>query len=377
MGWELGGLWRFRKEGGGLDREATWASGPGSNVAPGPLELVSDPALPQAVAARGDALWVHNVEHDPMFATVDASFRSGFRSAIGVPMRSGDRTVGVITLFTRERRVADPASVALLQTLCGQIGEFTERRRAENEAERMKDEFFALVSHELRTPLTSIIGYLDLLAESGDDLSDRNRDSVAIMDRNARRLLRLVGDLLFAAQVEAGHFDLESAPVDLGAVVAQTIEAARPKAEEDGVRLSVSAQPVPTISGDFDRLSQALDNLVLNAIKFTPAGGRVTVRLSPQGDMACLEIEDDGIGIEGPDVDRLFERFFQADGSPQAAKAGAGLGLAIVKAIVTGHGGTIDVESEPGSGSTFRVMLPVQSPQGNGRARRTAEVVPS
>ena len=162
---------------------------------------------------------------------------------------------------------------------------------ARREAERMKDEFSALVSHELRTPLTSIIGYLELLRDDadsdGDDPRARQRAQfLAVVDRNAKRLLRLVGDLLFVAQVEAGKLSLDETDVDLGAVARESVEAAAPRARDGGVELTLEEEATPVVRGDRDRLAQALDNLVSNAIKFTPAGGRVVraarVRVRPR-----------------------------------------------------------------------------------------------
>jgi signal transduction histidine kinase/CHASE3 domain sensor protein len=240
----------------------------------------------------------------------------------------------------------------------------------EREAERVKDEFFALVSHELRTPLTSIIGYLELLRDEVTD-ADRTDPAVAqraqflgIVDRNARRLLRLVGDLLFVAQVEAGELSLEEGEVELDAVARESVEAAGPRAAHGGVELVLEAEPVAVCRGDRDRLAQALDNLVSNAIKFTPGGGRVTVRLARDGDSAVLEVQDTGIGIAQDDLRRLFERFFRTERATSAAIPGVGLGLTIAQAIVHGHEGEISVSSENGGGTTFRIRLPLRAPSG-------------
>jgi signal transduction histidine kinase/CHASE3 domain sensor protein len=240
---------------------------------------------------------------------------------------------------------------------------------ARREAERMKDEFTALVSHELRTPLTSIIGYLELLHEeaesNGDDPGAQQRAQfLTVVDRNARRLLRLVGDLLFVAQVEAGKLSLEEAEVDLTAVARESVEAAAPRARDGGVELVLEEQGAPVVRGDRDRLAQALDNLVSNAIKFTPAGGRVLVRLGYEEERAVLEVSDTGIGISHADLEQLFQRFFRTQRATSAAIPGVGLGLTIAQAIVHGHDGQISVASQDGEGTTFRIELPLLRPAG-------------
>jgi signal transduction histidine kinase len=268
-------------------------------------------------------------------------------------------------IFTRYVARLDEVEVGLHGRIVV-LSDVTARR----EAERMKDEFSALVSHELRTPLTSIIGYLELLRDDaerdGDDPAARQRAQfLNVVDRNARRLLRLVGDLLFVAQVEAGKLSLDEGAVDLGAVARESVEAAAPRAADAGVELTLEAAEVPPVQGDRDRLGQALDNLVSNAIKFTPRGGHVTVRLMREDDRAVLEVSDTGIGISEVDMQQLFQRFFRTQRATSAAIPGVGLGLTIAQAIVHGHEGRISVQSLDGEGTTFRIDLPLH---------RTAEV---
>ncbi|HEX6699115.1 MAG TPA: PAS domain-containing protein [Gaiellaceae bacterium] len=239
------------------------------------------------------------------------------------------------------------------------------RARAQNErlreVDRMKDEFVALVSHELRTPLTSIRGYLDLVLDDTDRLDEEHRRFLEVVGRNADRLLRLVGDLLFVAQVEAGKLTLDRGEVDLASVVAGCVEAAEPLAAQAQVELRSDCETVPRLLGDPARLAQLVDNLLSNAIKFTPAAGRVLVRVSPSDGAAVLEVVDTGPGVPLDEQERLFERFFRAKRATENATPGTGLGLSIAKAITEAHGGSIGVTTEEGAGACFRVELPVGS----------------
>jgi signal transduction histidine kinase len=230
-----------------------------------------------------------------------------------------------------------------------------------HDLDRMKDDFVASVSHELRTPLTSIRGYLELLREGeAGDLTDEQLEFVSIVERNADRLLRLVGDLLFVAQVEAGKISLDSGPTDVEELVRQAVDAARPAATTKGIELDLDlgVNGLSELHADRARLGQVLDNLISNALKFTPAGGHVAIRTSHYADAVVIEVSDDGMGMSEADVSQLFKRFFRSASATEQAIQGTGLGLAIVRAIVQGHGGDITVESAPGQGTVFRVELP-------------------
>src|ERR687892_1116575 len=265
--------------------------------------------------------------------------------------------------------------------LTGAIFDVSDRKRAEAEREaarrdlaaqnerlreldRLKDEFIALVSHELRTPLTSIRGYTELLLDGeAGELTDDQRQFLAVVERNSHRLLHLVGDLLFLAQIEAGKLALEVDVLDLGAVASESVEAARPAAEEKGVTLALATGPeAPPLAGDRARIGQLLDNLVSNAVKFTPSGGSVDIRVRSLGKRAVLEVRDSGIGIPAGEQQFLFQRFFRTSTATEQAIQGTGLGLAISKAIVDAHDGRITLTSEEDVGTTFRVELPLSRP---------------
>ncbi len=242
--------------------------------------------------------------------------------------------------------------------------------------ERLKDQFVSLISHELRTPLSSILGYLELVLDDPDQpLTDEQRSYLGTVERNAQRLLRLVGDLLFTAQVEAGRFTLQPEDVDLPAVLRAAEETARVAAAAAGVQVDLELPAGGlVVRGDAVRLGQACDNLVSNAVKFTPAGGRVTLSLRAGwrsadggfGDeelpgctpVARIDVTDTGYGIPAAELDQLFTRFFRASTARRNAVKGVGLGLSITKAITTAHGGTLDVASTEGRGTTFTLTLP-------------------
>ena len=228
------------------------------------------------------------------------------------------------------------------------------------EVSRLKDEFVGLISHELRTPLSSILGYLELLRDDTDaPLSEEQMMYLGIAERNAHRLLRLMGDLLFTAQVGANSFNIDASDVDVAPVVRASIESASPMAATQGVTIVADVtDEVALVSGDPTRIGQAIDNLLSNAIKFTPRGGNVTVAVTSDSDNIVIRLTDTGMGIPANELDQLFSRFFRASTATRAAVPGVGLGLTITKAIVDAHGGDLDVESEVGVGTTFIVRLP-------------------
>jgi signal transduction histidine kinase len=228
------------------------------------------------------------------------------------------------------------------------------------EVSRLKDEFVGLISHELRTPLSSILGYLELMRDDADEpLSEEQMMYLGIAERNAHRLLRLVGDLLFTAQVGANSFSIDVARLDVAPIVRSSVESATPAAAAQNVTISASVlDGVALVMGDVTRIGQAVDNLLSNAIKFTPRGGNVAITVSCDGDDVIIRLTDTGMGIPAGELDQLFSRFFRASTATRAAVPGVGLGLTITKAIIDAHGGALDVESEVGVGTTFIVRLP-------------------
>jgi signal transduction histidine kinase len=237
------------------------------------------------------------------------------------------------------------------------LREVTQQR----ELDRLKDEFVATVSHELRTPLTSMMGFLEMIREGeAGELNDEQKRFLAIVYRSSERLQRLVGDLLFVARLDANGLQLQFGDAQLDDIVRDSIESSGALARARGISLVAEVDPMPAVSGDKERLSQLVGNLVSNALKFTPAGGSVVARAFVDGGRAVVEIVDTGIGIPLGEQSRLFQRFFRSSTATEQAIPGTGLGLVISRAIAEAHGGTIGVTSAAGEGTTFRVELPLE-----------------
>jgi len=222
--------------------------------------------------------------------------------------------------------------------------------------DEMKEEFFATLSHELRSPLTSVREASHLLVdEVAGPLTPKQVRLVEIIQRSSDRLLRIVNQILDISRLRAGLLPLQHKPVDLERLVTRAAEELRPQAEEAKVTLERERVGVRfTISGDEDRLVQVVVNLLANAIRFTPAGGRVVTRVVDAGEECEVQVEDTGLGIPAAELPHIFESYRQA----HLGKGGTGLGLSIVRGLVQAHGGRVTVESHEGKGSRFSVLLP-------------------
>jgi two-component system phosphate regulon sensor histidine kinase PhoR len=226
--------------------------------------------------------------------------------------------------------------------------------------ERVRRDFVANVSHEFRTPLTAIQGFAEtLLAGAMDDPQNRGRFLEIILE-HSRRLARLTEDLLMLSKMDADRLELETRRIPIGPFIDSCIETAQPRARDKDLSLSVKlAEKIPDIAGDRRRLTEVLQNLLDNAIQYTPAGGQITVSASAADSAVVFTVSDTGIGIPQAEQPRIFERFYRVDVARSRQVGGTGLGLAIAKHLVEGHGGRIWVESEIGHGSQFHFSVPI------------------
>jgi signal transduction histidine kinase len=246
------------------------------------------------------------------------------------------------------------------------------RERLLSRSDRLRSELISVVSHDLRTPLTIIIGYLEILADAeAGPLTSSQRTLLGVMRRKGAQLLAIVDELLHISGIQEGRVPLEWEEVCLAETAADAVGARRGHAAAKGISLSLVAGPCPAAAGDRRRIGELLDNLLSNALKFTPPGGSVAVAVHPVGDHVRLEVSDTGPGISAEDQEHLFERFYR---SPEmAGLPGVGLGLAIVKSIADAHQARLGVRSDPGCGATFLVDFPTRCP---GTAHRPAVAPP-
>ena len=294
----------------------------------------------------------------------------------------GTDSPAVIFLRCRPRAEAADHFILLNEKIRALTQEILERKKAEMqrdellvseraarlEAEhnsRVKDEFLSTLSHELRTPLNAIMGWADLIRRDGLENSGSLRQGLEVIDRNARAQLRLVEDLLDVSQIISGKIRLDVQRVDVARVIEAAVDSIRPAADARNIRLQVTLEALaPPLKGDPNRLQQIVWNLLTNAIKFTPKGGRVQVVLSRVNSHLDLTVSDNGRGISPEFIPRVFDRFRQQDSSTTRHVGGLGLGLAIVKELAELHGGSVHASSPgEGQGASFTVILPLPAVQ--------------
>lgn len=298
----------------------------------------------------------------------------GWKSQMVLPMVAGGRVLGAIAFIAgKSCRRYDQADLSMAEELARRAAVAVDNARLYREAEeanRLKDDFLATLSHELRSPLNSMLGWAQLLKTRRFDEGTRTK-AIETIERSARLQVQLVEDLLDVSRIIRGKLQLNVRPVELRAVIEAALDAIRPAADAKAISLEIeSATATGCVAGDSDRLQQVVWNLLTNAVKFTPRGGRVLVRLDravsrSEGDThAEIRVIDTGVGIKPDFLPFVFDRFRQADSSITRSYTGLGLGLAIVRHLVELHGGIVRAQSEgEGRGSTFIVRLPLISVQ--------------
>jgi PAS domain S-box-containing protein len=291
----------------------------------------------------------------------------GLRSLLSVPLRPPGRIAGVLTFAnTRSTRRYGPEDLELALGLAHVAALALDNARLFErmvEDDRRKDEFLTMLAHELRNPLAPIVNGAEMLRLRGDDPAVRAR-TLELISRQARHMARLLEDLLDISRIRHGKVELRREPVEMSELLRRTADAAHPTAESRGLEILLTALPEPVwVDGDPARLEQVLANLVSNAIKFTPAGGRVELIGEASGDNVLLRVRDNGAGIPADLAEHIFDPFVQEDRSLDRSQGGLGIGLTLVRTLVVLHGGSVEAHSAGRSqGSEFVVRLPRCSP---------------
>ena len=383
LGWQVGVLWAVDHQGESLRCVDFWNS---PTMSLDKFEWVSrtrtftrEVGLPGRIWSTGKPAWIPDVTKDPNLPRATYAAEAGLRGAFGFPILLGDEVVGVMEFFSEQIRQPDSDLNDMITSVGFQIGQFHERKRAEEKlahllvreraarsdaekANRLKDEFLATLSHELRTPLNAVIGWSRML-KSGRLDPESAEHAVEVIERNAWAQKQIIEDILDVSRVITGKLQLHLTPVDLVGVVKAALDAVRPALEAKDISVEESYQEeLKVIAGDADRLQQVVWNLLSNASKFTPVGGTVAIRITQDKTYVEIEIIDSGPGIAPEFLPHVFERFRQADGSTTRTHQGLGLGLAIVRHLVELHGGVISAQNvDLGSGAVFTVKLPLPS----------------
>ncbi|MGI9065409.1 MAG: PAS domain S-box protein [Pyrinomonadaceae bacterium] len=403
LDWEVGALWKVDPTAQVLRNvdicHATSKPTPEFDRLTHELNLERGCGLPGRIWASGKPAWVENVAEDPTLPRAGTAAREGLHGAFGFPILLGGDVWGVIEFFSSEIREPDDELLRLAAGIGGQIGQFNERRRAEEEraelfkreraaradsekANRLKDEFLATLSHELRTPLNAVIGWSRMLGSGRLD-RDSSQHALQVIERNAWAQKQIIEDILDVSRVITGKLQLNLGPLDLITVVDAALDAVRPAMEAKEIKIeTIIDASLRLISGDADRLQQVLWNVLSNAAKFTPAGGKVEISVSQTVTHVKIQVKDSGPGVDPAFLPHVFERFRQADGSTTRTHGGLGLGLAIVRHLVELHGGTIAAENRADqSGAIFTIRLPLPSgelrPEALARAASLLKEAPS
>jgi signal transduction histidine kinase len=297
---------------------------------------------------------------------------AGFCGVLVVPLLRPNKIVGALVVRRRKPGRFSDSTVHLLETFATQsvlaiqnarlFSEVEEKGRQLEIASRHKSQFLANMSHELRTPLNSVLGFTEMLADGlYGELPDKAKSTLGRVQANGRHLLGLINDVLDLSKIEAGQLTLAMEDYSISRIVKTVAAATEPLARAKGLQLSISiAEGLPTGCGDERRLTQVLLNLAGNAVKFTDKGS-IDIAAQRRDGVFELLVHDTGPGIAPEHQQRIFEEFQQVDESSTRQKGGTGLGLAISKRIVEMHGGTISVDSVPGSGSTFKIAIPIKA----------------
>jgi PAS domain S-box-containing protein len=365
LDWVHAELWLVDEAAGVVRPAARW-SAPGRQAdIDVPADLPYGQGLPGRAWQVGKPLWIRDVGRPQSLISEETAKVSRLHAALAVPVREGFETLGVLTVFAETVEDPEDELLALMSGIAAHIGQFVERRLVEDlqrQLDRSKNEYLALIGHELRTPLTSISAYTELLREADEvTLVTEGPRLLEVIDRNTNQLRNIINELMELSALDAGHADVQLAPMDLAEVVRDSLAKARAAIHDAPVVIDEEVPDQLVLPGDRKRLRQVVDNLLGNAVKYSPDGGRIGVTLKNTGRAAELAVSDAGQGVSTDEREKMFTGQYRTSRARDKAILGTGLGLTLSRAVVSRHHGSIELVEHEGVGSTVLVRLPMDA----------------
>ncbi|GIE92827.1 ATP-binding protein [Paractinoplanes rishiriensis] len=365
LDWAHAELWLVDDAAGVVRSAAQW-SAPGWQA---DIDVPVDLPYGQGLAGRawqvGKPLWIRDVGRPQSLISEETAKSSRLHAALAVPVREGFETLGVLTVFADSVEGPEDELLALISGIAAHIGQFVERRLVDDlqrQLTRSKNEYLALIGHELRTPLTSISAYTELLREADDKtLVTEGPRLLEVIERNTNQLRHIINELMELSALDAGHADVQLAPMDLAEVVRDSLAKARAAVVDAPLQISDELPGELVLPGDRKRLRQVVDNLLGNAVKYSPDGGQIRVTLKVAGRAAELAVSDTGLGVPTDEREKMFTGLYRTSRARDKAIPGTGLGLTLSRAVVGRHHGSIELVEHGGAGTTVLVRLPMDT----------------
>jgi PAS domain S-box-containing protein len=363
LDWAHAELWLVDDAAGRARPAASWSAPGWRQDIHVPEELPYGQGLAGRAWQVGKPLWIRDVGQPQSLISRRTAATSRLHTALAIPVRHGREPLGVLNVFADSIEDPEDEIVALLSGIAAHIGQFVDRRLVEDlqrQLTRTKNEYLSLVGHELRTPLTSISAYTEILREiDGDALAQDGPALLEVVERNTTQLRHIIDELLEMSALDTGHAALTMAPVDLAEVVRESVECTRGAIVDAPLTLVADLPDRLVLPGDRRRLRQIVDNLLGNAVKYSPDGGRISVTLRANGRAAELTVSDTGIGVTPEEREKLFTRLYRSNNVRDRAIPGTGLGLALSRTVAQRHHGSIELLDHEGPGTTVVVRLPL------------------
>ena len=365
LDWVHAELWLVDEAAGVVRSAAQWSAPGWQADIDVPVDLPYGSGLAGRAWQVGKPLWIRDVGRPQSLISEETAASSRLHTALAIPVREGFETLGVLTVFADTVEDPEDELLALMAGIAAHIGQFVEKRLVEDlqrQLIRSKNEYLALVGHELRTPLTSISAYTELLREADEKslVADGPR-LLEVIERNTNQLRDIINELMELSALDTGHADVQLAPMDLAEVVRDSLAKARAAVAGAPLMIEDELPEQLVLPGDRKRLKQVVDNLLGNAVKYSPDGGHIGVTLRAAGRAAELAVSDTGLGVTNDEREKMFTGLYRTSRARDKAIPGTGLGMTLSRAVVSRHHGSIELVDHDGPGTTVLLRLPLDA----------------